>query len=146
MEAHGREAVSRRILVYEVVAFLVIILFIWLDEVLDLPHLVFGAAVTPVNWYESLMESVVVAVVGVVIVFYTHRIFERMKYLEGILPVCASCKKIRDKENAWHPIESYIRDRTDADFSHSICPECATRLYPELDLFPEKKKARGDSG
>ncbi|SHO49307.1 hypothetical protein [Desulfopila aestuarii] len=146
MESPGRESVSRRVLVYEGVAFLSIILFIWLDELLDLPRIFFGAEATPINWRESLVESVVIAIVGIVIVYYTHRIFERMKYLEGILPVCASCKKIRDQENKWHQIESYIRDRTDADFSHSICPECAARLYPGLDLFPEKKKTKGESG
>lgn len=146
MEVPGRKMVSRRVLVYEVAAFCSIILFIWLDELLDLPHILFGAEATPVNWLESLMESVMVAIVGIVIVHFTHKIFLRMKYLEGILPVCASCKKIRDTANNWHPIESYIRDRTDVDFSHSICPECAARLYPELDLFAEKKKTQGDSG
>jgi len=146
MESSGRKLVSRRVLVYEAAAFLGIILFTWLDELLDLPRIFFGAEATPVNWRESLLESVVVAIVGAVILHFTHRIFERMKYLEGILPVCASCKKIRDKENNWHSIEVYIRDRTDADFSHSICPECAARLYPEIDLFPKNKKNKEKTG
>jgi len=54
-----------------------------------------------------------------------------MKYLEGILPVCASCKKIRDDKEGWQQIEEYIRDRSDVDFSHGICPDCARKLYPE---------------
>jgi len=140
MKASGKHQVSHRVVVYETMAFGTIIMFVWLDELLDLPHLLYGAEATPVNWREALLESVVVAVVGAVIVRYTWKIFARMKYLEGILPVCASCKKIRDQNNTWHPIESYIAARTDADFSHSICPDCAARLYPDFNPYVQKKK------
>jgi len=56
----------------------------------------------------------------------------KVKTLSGFLPICASCKKIRDDEGYWHQIESYIRDHSDAEFSHGICPACARKLYPEL--------------
>jgi len=56
----------------------------------------------------------------------------KVKTLSGLLPICAACKKIRDDKGYWNQIESYIRDRSEADFSHGICPECAKRLYPEL--------------
>lgn len=52
-----------------------------------------------------------------------------VKNLSGLLPICASCKKIRDDEGNWHQLELYIRDHSEADFSHSICPECRTTLY-----------------
>ena len=55
----------------------------------------------------------------------------RVKSLSGLLPICASCKKIRDEQGRWHHLEIYIRDHTEADFSHGICPECRRRLYPE---------------
>jgi len=55
-----------------------------------------------------------------------------IKTLSGLLPICASCKKIRDDKGYWNQIEAYIRDRSEAEFSHSICPECAKHLYPEL--------------
>ena len=54
-----------------------------------------------------------------------------VKTLSGMLPICASCKKIRDDKGYWNQIECYIRDHSDAEFSHGICPECAERLYPE---------------
>lgn len=57
---------------------------------------------------------------------------DRIKTLRGIIPICASCKKIRDDQGYWKQIESYIKDHSDADFSHSICPDCAKRLYPEF--------------
>jgi PAS domain S-box-containing protein len=55
-----------------------------------------------------------------------------VKTLRGFLPICASCKKIRDDTGYWNQIESYISTHSDARFSHGVCPECAQRLYPEL--------------
>jgi hypothetical protein len=55
-----------------------------------------------------------------------------IKTLRGIVPICASCKKIRDDEGYWHQVESYVRDHSEAEFSHSICPDCAKNLYPDL--------------
>ena len=52
-----------------------------------------------------------------------------VKKLQGLLPICASCKKIRDDDGYWQQIESYISDHSDAEFSHGICPECMIKLY-----------------
>jgi len=57
---------------------------------------------------------------------------KKLKVLSGLLPICASCKKIRDDKGYWNQLEEYIRDHSEADFSHSLCPECARKLYPEL--------------
>lgn len=53
-----------------------------------------------------------------------------VKKLSGLLPICAWCKKIRDKEGKWHPIETYVSEHSDADFSHGICPDCADSRHP----------------
>jgi PAS domain S-box-containing protein len=52
-----------------------------------------------------------------------------IKTLKGLLPICSNCKKIRDDKGYWNQIEAYIRDHSDAEFSHSICPPCAEKLY-----------------
>lgn len=57
---------------------------------------------------------------------------EKVKQLGGMLPICANCKKIRDDNGYWNQIESYIREHSEVEFSHSICPECVKKLYPEL--------------
>ncbi len=57
-----------------------------------------------------------------------------IKTLQGFLPICANCKKIRDDEGYWQQIEEYIQERSEAQFSHSICPECAKKLYPDLNI------------
>lgn len=60
---------------------------------------------------------------------------QKVKKLSGLLPICASCKKIRDDDGYWNEVESYIRDRSEAEFSHGICPECARKLYPDIELY-----------
>jgi len=64
----------------------------------------------------------------------------QVKALSGLLPICASCKKIRDDKGYWNQIEAYIKDHSEAEFSHSICPDCAKKLYPEF--YDEKNEKR----
>lgn len=53
--------------------------------------------------------------------------------LRGLLPICAHCKRIRDDEQGWLPIETYVRGHSEADFSHGICPDCVEKHFPEFD-------------
>jgi len=57
---------------------------------------------------------------------------KEIKTLSGMLPMCASCKKIRDDKGYWNHVEAYITDHSDAVLSHGICPECSKKLYPEF--------------
>jgi PAS domain S-box-containing protein len=67
----------------------------------------------------------------------------QVKTLSGLLPMCASCKKIRDDQGYWRQVEEYIAAHTEAEFTHGICPECAARLYPQL--YPDgRKQGAGD--
>jgi PAS domain S-box-containing protein len=59
---------------------------------------------------------------------------DNIKTLKGLLPICSNCKKIRDDKGYWNQIETYVRDHSDAEFSHSICPDCAEILYPGILL------------
>ena len=62
---------------------------------------------------------------------------EEIKKLKGILPICSSCKKIRDDKGYWQQIEAYIGQHSGAEFTHGICPDCARKLYPDLDFDNE---------
>ena len=55
----------------------------------------------------------------------------KIKTLSGLLPICAACKKIRDDDGSWVQIEGYIKNRSDVDFTHGLCPECSVKLYPK---------------
>lgn len=95
-------------------------------------------------WHEteSLFAAGVNApIIATVLVFYvylvdriaaqTRELEKEVRTLEGILPICASCKRIRDEKGEYEQIEVYISEHSEASFSHGICPECARKLYPE---------------
>jgi hypothetical protein len=65
-----------------------------------------------------------------------------VRTLKGFIPICASCKKVRTDEGYWEQIEKYIKDRSEAEFSHGICPECEEALYPDI---VKKRKSNKDS-
>jgi PAS domain S-box-containing protein len=65
----------------------------------------------------------------------------KVKTLRGLVPICASCKNMRDDKGFWHQVEAYIHDHSEAVFSHSICPDCALKLYPDLCKDEEKNQA-----
>ena len=56
---------------------------------------------------------------------------QEVKTLEGLIPICAHCKNIRDDEGFWSQFETYVSQRTEAKFTHGICPQCIEELYPE---------------
>jgi PAS domain S-box-containing protein len=60
---------------------------------------------------------------------------KKVKTLGGLLPICTSCKKIRDDKGYWNQLEDYIHKHSEAEFSHSVCPDCAKKLYPDLDIY-----------
>ena len=61
-----------------------------------------------------------------------QKALEEVKTLSGLLPICASCKNIRDDKGYWKKVEIYFSEHSDAEFTHSICPDCMKKLYPEL--------------
>jgi K+-sensing histidine kinase KdpD len=65
------------------------------------------------------------------ILYEREKALDEIKILRGFLPICASCKKIRDDNGYWTQIEGYIKEHSEASFTHSVCPECARKLYPD---------------
>lgn len=63
-----------------------------------------------------------------------QRALSQVKTLSGLVPICAHCKNIRDDKGYWNQLEEYIQKHSDAEFSHSICPDCIKKLYPDLEL------------
>lgn len=60
-----------------------------------------------------------------------------VKKLSGLLPICSHCKKIRDDKGYWNQIEYYIHEHSEAEFSHSVCQECAKKYYPDIDIYDD---------
>jgi sigma-B regulation protein RsbU (phosphoserine phosphatase) len=64
---------------------------------------------------------------------------EQVKTLRGIVPICANCKNVRDDQGYWNKVETYFREHTEAEFSHAVCPDCMTKLYPQ---FSERRRSK----
>jgi hypothetical protein len=103
--------------------------------------------------WNALMELVAcIVVAGIASVVRTQlrayeklnaELFETMaqiKRLEGLLPICAACKQIRNDRGEWELMEKYITTHSEAQFSHSVCPECARQLYPQYLDEPTKSE------
>jgi PleD family two-component response regulator len=63
-----------------------------------------------------------------------QKALDEIKTLQGIIPICANCKNVRDDKGFWNQVETYISKHSEAEFSHSICPPCAKELYPDLNI------------
>ena len=69
-----------------------------------------------------------------------EKALEEVKTLSGLLPICASCKKIRDDQGYWNLLETYIETHSQATFSHGVCPECMDKLYGSQDWYIKRRK------
>lgn len=121
------------ILIYvcEIIGFLLVIALSWFGEIWDLPHTCFGFQATPINYVESTYETIFVTCLATVVLAITSWLFRKIRHLEGTLPVCSYCKRIRHNDE-WIPIEAYITRHSDAIFTHSYCPECVEANYSSL--------------
>lgn len=104
-----------------------------------------GNLVGIVESFQDITERILAEKAKVELIDHLQEALDRVNLLSGMLPICASCKKIRDDKGYWNQIETYIRDHSEAEFSHGICPECAKKLYPEFydkveQVISEKQK------
>jgi hypothetical protein len=108
----------------------------WLNRYLDtgirlVAYVVLAASIAAVR--ESLVRERAITA-------ELQEALDNVRQLRGLIPICAACKNIRNDEGYWERIETYIRDHSEAEFSHGICPECEKRLYPDellSRLYPE---------
>ncbi|MCE5251474.1 hypothetical protein LLG96_14770 [bacterium] len=126
-----KKLIERKIVFYEIVGFAFVAFLLWADEIFDIPHTVFQAPATPVNWVESVVETIYVIILGAIIILITWRDLKKIKYLEGFLPVCSFCKRIR-VGNDWIPIEEYLSEHSEAVLSHGFCPECTIKNFGKI--------------
>ncbi len=122
-----RRTTFRRLLALEAAGFLIVSVIIWLDELLDLPHRVFGAPPTPVRIAEGTLESVLTLALGAVVVVVTARAFRRILYLESLVVLCAWCRRVRDGDE-WLTVEEFLERQHAAETTHGICERCAATV------------------
>lgn len=123
----NRRDLSRRMLILEAAGFLAIVAIIWMDEIFDLPRLLFGAPRTPVRPIEGFIESFLTIAVAVVIMAITYRAFRRIEYLESLIVMCAWCRRVRSS-GEWLMVEEFLERQHQSKTTHGICDSCADRV------------------
>ena len=121
-------AITVKVIRYELIGFALVILMLWLDEILDLPHHLFGAPATPINPVEGAVETVLIVILGAAVVNATTSLLTRLKNLEGLHVVCPCCKRIQVGDE-WIPLDRYVADQTAATVSRCLCPDCASERF-----------------
>lgn len=131
-----------KIIALELICFFTMIVSFWLCEIVELPHLLLGSSETPINAGEACIETSIFLVCGGWMVLQTRRLIKQIRYLEGFLHVCAFCQKI-NIDGEWIPLQTYIKQQTEAQISHSFCPECYAKhfgLYDQDAMSDEVQK------
>ena len=108
--------------------------------VMPLIHLSFTKFwVTPFTMIDATVNTCIRIAVFVSFAYLVNKVGiqkreleKEIQTLQGILPICSFCKKIRNQDDVWEPLEGYISRRSEAEFSHGVCPECLRSNYPEL--------------
>lgn len=122
----ARQWLTGKILVLEFAGFLLMLLIIWLDEFFDLESHLNGVPPKPIDWFHFLLESGSILVLMAVVTTGTYLLLRQIKRLESFIMVCAWCKKVRYK-GQWISLERYLRQESEGEASHGMCPECFAR-------------------
>jgi hypothetical protein len=120
---------AKKLIIYQLFDFGLLLFLIVSDEVFDLPHTVLNAPSIPINGNEAAIEGGYVHVLAVFSLYLSLRLLNRIKCLEGFWAIRSFCKKIRVAED-WKPIEDYMRAHSAVEFSHGLCPNCAEKPAP----------------
>ena len=123
---------------WQLMTFLLLILLIWTNEVLDLTALWFNSPASKMNIYRGCVLTIGVIVVGIITVGHTY--LQQKRIISGLLTVCASCRKIRLDDHLWEQLDEYVSEHSLALISHGLCPHCFEAMKREVDAMEKVKK------
>lgn len=101
-----------------------------------------GAVVAVVTTFRDISDRIRIEQEREHLINELRETLAKVKTLSGLLPICASCKKIRDDKGYWTRIEAYVSRHSNAEFSHGLCPDCADKLYKEYNLPKEPQRSK----
>jgi hypothetical protein len=137
-------SISRRIVALVLTGFLCVIALVCIDDVLiptlhlgydlDTPEYaqaqaagMFDASLDQGFWAEFGVEAALIVILALIVLLGINQLLARIRYLEGFMLLCASCKKVRLGKD-WIPLDEYLQQRADVKISHSYCPECSAKM------------------
>lgn len=121
----------RQIAVFEMAGFCLILFIILMDELFDLPHILFGAPKSPVRMEEYLIEGIALFCFGAAVIYFSYRAARKIRELEAFLTMCAWCRRIRINSE-WVHIEEYVKIKDKLRTTHGICQDCAREMTEEM--------------
>jgi hypothetical protein len=119
---------------YECFGFGLILSLSWLNQLVDLPHLLVGGEAHASKWRDSAMETMLILLIWAFVISLTKRLVARLHYLEGLLRVCAWCRKV-GHDGKWMRLEDYFAEGLHIRTTHGVCPECLKRLEEDTRLL-----------
>ena len=122
----------------ESVGFMLVLAFIWTDELLDMPHVFWGEPASAARFKECGMESVVVITAWILVLFITRKLVNRILELESYVVMCAWCRKIRI-DGRWISIEEFLDKKIKIQTSHGMCEICREKVMDEINSLPPPK-------
>jgi hypothetical protein len=123
MKLEQQHTYEKIILGLELLGFAMVIAVLWLDEFVDVPYRYLGAKATPLRPQEFWFEALTVLLVGVGVVVATIWNFRRLRFLEGLVQICAWCRRVNVGDE-WVSVEQYLTLEHDLQSTHGICPNC----------------------
>jgi hypothetical protein len=115
---------------WQFMVFMMFILMIWLNEIMDLSALWFGTAPSEFNAFRGCVLTATALIMAIITVGHTY--VQQKQIIRGLLTVCAECRKIRMDEEVWEQLDQYISDHSLALISHGLCPSCFARMQKEI--------------
>lgn len=116
-----------RVLWYECFGFGLILLISWVNKVVDLPHLIVGGEAHAFQWRDSFMETMLILLIWAFVLSLTKRLVDRLHYLEGLLRICAWCRKVGHGDR-WMRLEDYFAEGFQISTTHGVCPDCLKKM------------------
>jgi len=116
---------------WQFIVFIMLLCFVWVSEVHDLPTLYFGGAEHPVDIFEPSVISVGIIICAIITVGNTY--MQQKHVIKGMLMVCSSCQKIKIKQDVWEGMDYYLSKNSLAVLSHGFCPDCYNKLIQSMD-------------
>lgn len=129
-----------RVLWYESFGFGLILLLSWLNKFVDLPHLFTAGDARLSKWRDGFIETLLVLLIWAFVHSLTKRLVDRLHYLEGMLKICAWCRKV-GHDDRWMRLEDYFAEDFHIGTTHGVCPECLKKLEDDTRRFHRSQVA-----
>ena len=130
----GREQMRRpleHVAAWQFSCFAMLICFVWAEESIGLKHLLYDTPAEPLDWLKASLLTAAIITVAIITVGHTYVQEKRM--LRGFIIVCSYCHKVQIEKHAWQQMEGYVADRTLAEFTHGVCPNCYEKVMNDLE-------------